>query len=51
MHSWDMIKVKGSRTDNICSKKRFIERLDGFLEYSSKKYKYITIEKLIKKVN
>jgi len=46
LHSWDMVNTPGSRTSKICKKEKFIERLDQFLEYTSKKLNYKTMNGL-----
>jgi hypothetical protein len=45
MHSWDMINIP-SRTNKLCNKDKFLNRLDSFLAYSSKKLNYVTMRSL-----
>lgn len=50
MHSWDMIKIKGSRTSALCNPKEFEEKLSAFISNSKKYFRYRTMEGVAKKI-
>lgn len=50
MHSWDMINIPKSKITKFCSKEKFQEKLNSFLEFSAKRLNYTTMEKLYEKI-
>lgn len=47
-HSWDFIHVKGSKIENTFPHTNLIKNFDRLISYSSKKFKYYTVQDLIK---
>jgi hypothetical protein len=40
IHSWDLIETKGSKINYLTPQKKFLEKLDKFLAYTSKRFRY-----------
>ena len=47
MHSWDMIEIKNSKTQKLCSQEQFKKRLDFFIKYSKKDFNYLKLRDII----